>query len=282
MKRENLLGAHMSIAGGIEKSLYSAASIDCTAMQIFTHSNRRWAMSNPTQESIEKFNEARIQTGITHIIIHASYLINLGSEKEDIVNKSVHALNQELNIANDYAIDYVVLHPGSGQQNQEATIKQIAELINKIFKINKTKINILLENMAGQGNQVAHTFEQLALLRSLISDKKRIGFCLDTCHAWAAGYDFSTPSKYKTMWQDFDSILGIDNLKAIHLNDSKNILNSHVDRHAEIGKGKIGLETFELIMNDNRLDHIPKVLETPKKDLDDYSKNLKLLRSLIK
>ena len=276
-----LLGAHMSIAGGIQNAYYKGASIHCTTLQFFTHSNRQWAMKPLTKETIENVKLAQQQTGITHSMVHASYLINLASTNTLTQEKSIVMLRKELEHCAQLGIKHLVLHPGY-HPSQEEGISLISEGISELLVQDSSDVMILLENMAGQGSQIGSTFEQLAALRKAITNKKRIGFCLDTCHLWAAGYDFSTEKGYERVWDEFDTILGLKHLKAIHINDSKKGLDSHVDRHADIGKGTIGLEAFRLIMNDPQLAKIPKVLETPGKELPEYAKNMKILLSLMK
>lgn len=276
-----LLGAHMSIAGGIYKALQRGASIDCTAIQIFTHSNRSWSLKQLTEEDKKNFASAKKETHISSVIVHASYLINLASKTIDTVKKSIEMLEQELIRCDFLGIKYLVLHPGSGNKNEKEALNQVIKGINKIFDKKNSEAILLLENMAGQGSSITYKFEQLAYLKSGINNNKRIGFCFDTCHAWAAGYDFSNKTKYKNMWEEFDKILDINNLKAIHMNDSKKGCGSKIDRHANIGKGTIGLDAFKLFMNDERFSNVPKILETPDKDLKGYEKNLVILKKLL-
>lgn len=276
-----LLGAHMSIAGGIENAYYSAASIDCTALQFFTHSNRQWAIKPLTSDMIELVKQAKEKTGITHAMVHASYLINIASTSAETRKRSKDTLRKELERCAEIGVPHLVLHPGSHPSPKEG-IAMVSEGINEIFSQESSNVMILLENMAGQGNSLGSTFEQLSGLRKGIKNKKRIGFCIDTCHLWAAGYDFSTKKGYTRVWDEFNSILGLEHLKAIHINDSKQKLDSHVDRHADIGKGTIGLEAFRLIMNDPKLAQVPKVLETPGKEPAEYAANMKILLNLMK
>ncbi len=275
-----LLGAHMSVAGGIDQAYYRGASINCTAIQFFTHSNRQWHIKPLDQATIDAVQEAQKKTGIVSMV-HASYLINLGSDSAQTVKKSASTLQKELELCHQLSVPTLVLHPGSGKDPQTA-MKQIADALSEILDADKGTTTIALELMAGQGGQVGKTFEQLAFMKSHIKNKKRIGFCIDTCHLWAAGYDFSTEKGYHQVFKEFDSAIGFSHLKAMHMNDSKQKLGSHVDRHQEIGQGTIGLEAFRLIMNDPHLRHAPKVLETPKKELEDYAHNMKILRDLIK
>ncbi len=276
-----LLGAHVSIASGIENAYYRGASINCTALQFFTHSNRQWAIKPLSEDTIEKTKEAQKKTGITHAMVHASYLINLASTTAETRKKSKNMLRIEIEHCAKLGIKHLVLHPGTNPNAKEG-IQMISDSISELFETNTSDVTILLENMAGQGNQIGYRFEQLAALREGISDKKRIAFCIDTCHLWAAGYDFSTEKGYQQVWDEFNATLGLQHLKAIHINDSKKGCDSHVDRHADIGKGTIGLEAFRLIMNDPHFIQVPKVLETPGKELSEYAVNMKLLLSLLK
>jgi deoxyribonuclease-4 len=278
-KHSVFLGAHMSIAGGIENAYYKGASIGCTALQLFTHSNRQWAMKKLTTESIEKVHTARKETGITHAAVHASYLINLASSNADTRRKSKEMLEHELNHCEALGIQLLIMHPGSNNSYEEGGAL-ISEAINEIFEKNRSNVMILLENMAGQGSQIGYRLDHLAFLKQNIRQNSRIGFCIDTCHLWAAGYDFSKENGYQKVWGEIDSILGREHIHAIHLNDSKQTLNSHVDRHANIGEGTIGLEGFRLIMQDEYLKNIPKILETPGEELSEYAHNMKILLDL--
>lgn len=276
-----LLGAHMSIAGGIENAYYRGASIDCTAIQFFTHSNRQWAMKKLTKDTILQVKKAQKETGIAHAVVHASYLINVASTSPETRQKSKNMLRMELEYCSLLGIKYLVLHPGSNPLLEEG-ISLISQGLNELFDADQSNTVVLLENMAGQGNQIGSTFDQLAAIKSAVHNKKRIGFCIDTCHLWAAGYDFSNEKNYKQVWDEFDTILGLKHLKAIHINDSKQPCDSHVDRHENIGKGTIGLEGFTLLMNDSRLIAIPKLLETPGKELTDWDKNMTTLKNLLR
>jgi len=279
-----LFGAHMSIAGGLEKSLERGESIGCTAIQIFLKSNRQWASKPLTDHEAELFRNALSQSSVKSVIAHATYLVNLGATDAALSKKSIISLAQELDRCHELTIPYLVLHPGSAVGKAESdTLKQIANNLNEIFSIHKGSTKILLENMAGQGTALCAKFEQLAQLYELSSFKERLGFCLDTCHAFAAGYNFTDQESYANFWKEFDAVVGLEKLKAIHVNDSKKDLGSRVDRHEDIGKGKIGLKAFELLFNDERFFDIPKVLETPKDGdhLADDARNMATIISLI-
>jgi len=280
-KNKILIGAHMSIAGGLHKAFDRAIETDSTTMQIFTHSNRQWAFKDIPQEEIEKFKAAQQETAIIPVV-HASYLINLCSESQEVQQKSKVALEKELHVAEELGIEYVVVHPGYGSLSKSVLINNLAKYVNQILDKTGKRASILFENMAGQKNAICSSFEELADVYDKIENKARIGFCLDTCHAWAFGYDFSTEEGFKKMLKNFDSIIGINKLKVIHLNDSKKSLASKADRHERIGKGTIGLYAFELIMNDKKLADIPKILEIPFDTIKDYKHDIDLLRSLIR
>lgn len=281
-KNPILLGAHMSISGGKHRAFERGESIGCTAIQLFTKNNRQWKAKPLNQEEIELFKTTAKQSSIQSLVAHATYLINIGSPNKIIEKKSVDAVIIELKRCNALGIPYLVLHPGSHlNTDEESCIKRIATNLNKILKATPGKTMLLLETMAGQGSTVCHTFETIAHIIKQSKYKHRLGVCFDTCHAFVAGYDFRTQKTYDAMWKEFDHIIGLNKLKVIHINDSKRELGSKVDRHAEIGKGKLGLQAFRLLCNDKRFFNIPKILETPMKELDDHLKNMKIIYSLL-
>jgi len=278
-----LLGAHMSIGGGFTKAIERAESIGCTAIQIFTKSNRQWYAKPLQKEEIELFKKTWKKSSIQSIVVHAAYLINIGSSQKELEHKSVNSLINELERCRDLSIPYLILHPGSySKTDEEKSVQQIAHNLDTALAAVDGKISILLETMAGQGNNFCSSFEQIAAIIKHSKHKNRLGACLDTCHIFAAGYDFSTKQGYTAMWKQFDDTIGLNKLHAIHVNDSKTECGSRVDRHAHIGKGKIGLEGFRLLFNDKRFKHIPKILETPYETIEDYIPNLETIYSLIK
>lgn len=277
-----LLGAHISGAGSLHEALLIGDKLGCTTIQIFTKSNRRWAFDLIDQEEQKLFIKTQNMTSIKIVVSHAGYLINLCSPKKDIFEKSLKGLRAELERCKQLHIPYLVLHPGSRLDSTEQdAIKQLAEGIDALLESYKGKTMILLENMAGQGSSMGAHFEQLAEMREKITHKKLVGFCLDTCHAFAAGYTFSTASDYEAFIKHFDKAIGLTHLKVMHVNDSMREYNSHVDRHEWIGKGKIGIEAFAALMNDQRLNNIPKIIETPFETLKDHQRNLSVLQKLI-
>jgi len=282
-KQPLLLGAHISVAGGFEKAIERGESIGCTAIQIFTKSNRQWKAKPITDAEATTFKKACKRSNIIQSVgAHASYLINLGSPKADIAEKSVFALRDEILRCEQLGIPYLVVHPGSclGTDEQEC-LERIAHNLDSAFQSTTGTTQVLLETMAGQGNVTCHQFEQIATIYKHTKNKKLLGVCLDTCHIFAAGYRFDTPEQYASLWKQFDTIIGRKLLKMIHLNDSQKELGSRVDRHEDIGKGKIGLQAFELLMNDPTLFDVPKILETPKECLEDDLRNMQQLTDLL-
>jgi len=286
MPQKTLLGAHLSIGGGFWQAIARAHQIGANCLQIFTKSNRQWAAKKITNEDVEKFLEAQKNFKINKIIVHASYLINLASEKKDVQEKSIKALAHEISRCQLLQIPYLVLHPGSNpSENIFEACQQIAKNINAAFKITPPKETmVLLETMAGQGTTIGKKFEDLAEIIKHVTSKKNIGVCIDTCHIFAAGYEFDNEKSYKKLWKSFDEIIGLEKIKAIHINDSKKEFASCVDRHDHIGKGNIKTESFKLLMNDKKFNNIIKIIETPKStdDLKHDKENLDILKSYIK
>lgn len=281
-KHKLLLGAHMSIAGGYENAIYAGQAIGCTAIQIFTRSNRQWGLKRLTAQEVLAFKKAWENSCILEVVAHCTYLINIGSPKMATLKRSKMALENELQICQALGIPNLVLHPGSRlDSSQEACIKQIAQTLDEVLENNPGESKILLETMAGQGTGVGYKFEQIASIFDMCKHKKRLGVCLDTCHIFAAGYDFRAQKDYENMVQEFDNIIGLKNLKAMHINDSKKDLASKVDRHEEIGQGKLGLEPFKFIFNDERFFDVPKILETPVGTLESYAENMRVIRGLL-
>ncbi len=281
-KHNLLLGAHISIAGGLEKAIERGESIGCTTIQIFIKNNRQWHAKKLSASQIKSFKSAVQKSSIKSIVAHATYLINLGSSNKETEEKSIIAIKEELKRCDDLNIPYLVLHPGSYlKTNEKACIDQVSNNLNEIFKTTPSKAMILLETMSGQGTGICYKFEQIAQLYKQSKFKKKLGICFDTCHAFAAGYDFRTRPTYEKMWKNFDQIIGLQHLKVIHVNDSKRLLGSRVDRHADIGKGQLDLNAFRLLFNDQRFFDIPKILETPKETLKDDLKNMEVIKKLL-
>lgn len=284
-KNQYLLGSHMSVAGGFFNAIADGMEVGCTAIQIFTKSNRQWKSRSITDEESKLFIDAQKKSTIKAVVSHASYLINLGSITPDVQKKSFDALIDEVKRCHQLEIPYLVLHPGTAEVGvKDETLHQTGKYIDQVIEeTSDYPVTILIETMAGQGKSIGSSFEDLAMILNQVNNKSRIGVCFDTCHAFAAGYDIRTETGYKKTLKDFDTTIGLQHLKAFHMNDSKKSLNSRVDRHENIGEGFIGLKAFELILNDPRFANIPKILETPQmEDLNNDKKNMQALLNLIK
>jgi deoxyribonuclease-4 len=279
-----LLGAHMSIAGGVDKSLLEGKKVECEAIQIFTRSSRQWAAHPYGKEEIELFRLNRKETGIGTIVAHDSYLLNLGSPDGALRKKSIAAFIDELERCETLGIAALIAHPGAHMGAGELEgIKTIARSLDQVHAACPGfKVNVALEITAGQGSCLGYRFEQIRDIIDATKESGRLRVCFDTEHAFAAGYDFRSKDGYASTFEEFDKLVGIDRLAAFHLNDSKKELGSRVDRHDHIGHGQLGVEAFRHLLNDRRFWGIPMCLETPKgKDLKEDRENLTLLRSLI-
>jgi deoxyribonuclease-4 len=283
-KQKILLGAHMSIGGGVHMAIERGCSIKCTAVQMFVKNNMQWFARPLMREEIRAFLEHRQRGELLSIFAHANYLINLAATNPQFLENSIRALSEELTRAGQLELPFLVLHPGAHLgAGETAGLDKIVSSINRVFrKIPKVKTKIALETTAGQGSCLGHRFEQIAHIIENVREPERLCVCLDTAHVFAAGYDIGSESGVKKTFREFDRVIGRDRLAAIHLNDSKTPRGSRVDRHQHIGKGEIGLDAFRFIMRDRRFANIPKVLETPKsKELREDVANLKTLRGMI-
>src|SRR6266436_27185 len=279
-----LLGAHMSIRGGVTKAIERARSIDCTAMQMFVKNNMQWFARPLRREEIRAFIDHVQRRELLSIFAHANYLINLAAVNPQFHTNSIRALSEELARADQLGLPFLVLHPGAHLgAGEEAGLEKIVAAINRVFRKNpKVKTRIALETTAGQGSCLGHRFEQIAYIIQSVREPERLCVCLDTAHVFAAGYDIGSEAGTKKTFREFDRVIGFDRLAAIHLNDSKTARGSRVDRHRHIGKGQIGQDAFRFIMRSRRFPKIPKVLETPKgKDLREDVANMKTLRGLL-
>jgi deoxyribonuclease-4 len=281
-----LLGAHMSIEGGLHRAFERISLVEGESLQIFSKNQRQWKAPLLPVSEIKLFNKAWEQWGKGPVAIHDSYLINLANPDTIKANRAVSAFADEISRAANLDIPYLIMHPGSHVgSGSEKGLAQLTANLDLAFKQagDMAPVMVLLETTAGQGTGLGSSFEELAYVISHSDYSDLLGVCFDTCHAFAAGYDISTRVGYKKTFDAFDAIIGLDRLKFFHLNDSKKGLDSRVDRHEHIGRGKIGLDAFRRLMNDPRFVHHPMVLETPKeKDLKKDIANLTLLRNLIK
>ena len=275
-----LLGVHCSVAGGLLNAFTEAAQLGIDTFQMFTQNQRQWGNKVITDSEGNEFRAAQQASDIAITFSHSSYLINLASGKDDLLEKSTKTLCGEVERCTALGLAFTVLHPGSAKDlGEEGAIISIAQQLNTVIRQTPdSTVRILLENTAGQGASIGRNFQQLQSIYQRIESKNRIGFCIDTCHAFAAGYDIRTAGGFEDMMAEFDGLLGLDKLYCLHLNDSKGDCGSKLDRHDHIGHGKLGLEPFRKAMQ--QFAHIPKVVETAK--VDDWDeKNLELLRSLI-
>jgi deoxyribonuclease-4 len=281
--KEQLLGAHTSIAGGLLKSVERTLSIGANAAQIFVKNNKQWFAADLQETEIKAFKNA-VKDKKLWFCGHAGYLINPGITNAENHEKSLQSLEQEILRAEALGLPFTVLHPGNhGGKGEEVGLQAILESLNEIIDITKgCRIKIALETTAGQGSSLGHKFEHIAWLLEHLKVPERFGVCVDTAHLFAAGYDIREKTGFDATFKEFDKMIGYKQLLLIHSNDSKAPLGSRVDRHEHLGKGKIGLKAFEFIMKSDKLAEVPKILETPKtEDLQEDRENLAILKSFI-
>ncbi len=278
-----ILGAHVSIAGGVQNAPLNGKKIGCDAIQMFAKNQTQWKAKPFTEENIAGFKENLASSGICAVVIHDSYLINLCAPDENKLRMSLDAFVDELERAAALGVSCVVTHPGSHLgKGEDWGIARIAESLDEIHgRTPGIGVMTLLETTAGQGTNLGYAFEQIAAMREKVQDPSRVGVCIDTAHMFAAGYDLKSPDGYENTWKEFADVIGFEHLKAVHLNDSKKPLGSRVDRHEHIGAGFLGSDLFRRMVNDDRFADLPGVLETPGGE-EDFQRNLQLLRSFIK
>jgi deoxyribonuclease-4 len=274
----------MSIGGGVSAAVERIARVEGRALQLFTKSSNQWSYPPIPDGEAERFRSLREEHGVRFAFAHDSYLINLASPDDALREKSRRAFLDEVDRADLLGLDFIVFHPGAHMgQGAEAGCRRVAGELNAVLEARPdSRVMLLIENAAGQGTTLGRTFEELDAIRSAIGSKDRVGFCFDTCHAFAAGYDLRTEEGYRATMTAFAKACGIENLRAFHVNDSKKGLDCRVDRHEHIGKGMMGLEPFRLLLNDPRFSDRPMVLETPKsEDLHEDAENLAVLKKLL-
>ena len=277
------IGAHVSAGGGVENAPINAHQIGATAFALFTKNQRQWEAKPLTPESISAFKNNCEKYGYQphQVLPHDSYLINLGHPENDGLHKSRIAFLDEMQRCEQLGLDRLNFHPGShlNQISEEKCLANIAESINWV--LNQTSgVIAVIENTAGQGTNLGFSFYQLKKIIDQVEDKSRVGVCIDTCHAYSAGYDLKTKAGFEKVFHEFEEVVGFGYLKGMHLNDSKKELGSRVDRHDSLGTGTLGLEVFECIMNDSRFDGIPLILETPNEEL--WADEIKILKNMQK
>ncbi len=276
-----LLGAHVSIAGGVSRAFQRAADIGATAMQVFTKNANRWQASPLPAKEIKAFAAAWQASDVVSVIAHDSYLINLAAPEGENRTRSMAAFIDEMERCAQLGIGGLVMHPGAHlDAGEEIGLQRIAEALRSIFAAAPPQVTILLENTAGQGSYLGHRFEHLAAIMDQVP-QGRFGVCLDTCHAFAAGYDLGSAQGYQKLMEECERLIGIERIAAFHINDSQKAQGSRVDRHAHIGKGHIALDAFAALMQDTRFVAVPKILETaPGENNCHHLEELALLRQL--
>lgn len=277
-----LLGVQVSIEGKIHEACARAARLGCNTMQIFSRNPQRWRDDFLKAEEIEEFKEKRREAGIGPVFVHIPYLINLASPNPKLYNASIEAYIEDILEAHTLGVEYIVTHMGSHKQTSEqAGLERLTRALDTIIqKTNAAKTGILLENTAGSGSWLGYKFSHQKKVIDGLKDKARVGLCLDTAHAYLAGYDIATAEGLEGMLQEMQKLVGLGLLKMIHLNDAKDKLGSLHDRHEHIGKGKIGMEGMRRIINHPELRDVPFILETPKKTEEEDAMNLNTVRSL--
>lgn len=270
----------MPTGKGLGDAVRRGHAIGCTAVQVFTSSPQMWKAAAVTPEKVKDFQAACQETGITCVVSHDSYLVNLCAPNPEIHEKSIHGLKGEIERCAAYGIAYVVSHMGSHMdQGEEVGLKRTAETALQVLAESSDSVMLLAETTAGQGSALDYRFEQIAKLLELMGGHARMGVCLDTCHIFAAGYDIRTEDAYGETFETFERLIGIQHIKAIHCNDSKNGLGTRKDRHDHIGKGHIGMEAFRMLVNDPRFENVPILLETPDAETE-HETNLNVLKGL--
>jgi len=281
-KDELLIGAHVSAAGGAYKALLAGKEIGATTVQLFTANQKRWDAKPFDSNSIKLWKEALEKTGLKELMSHDSYLINLGAPNPEILEKSRKAFLEEIERCHALEISYLNFHPGAAlKEDPQLCLDRIVEsLLSFEGQIAKGKTRLLLETTAGQGSAQGWRFEQLAYIISKVQGRIPIGVCIDTCHIFVAGYDIRTKEAWNSTLNEFDEVIGLKHLYAFHVNDSVKGLGSRVDRHKPLGEGLIGIESFQILMQDPRTRFIPKYLETPDPGL--WQMEIRQLRDLAR
>ena len=277
------LGVHVSISGSIDLSIDRARSLNLNTFQIFTRNPRGWKFSNLKEIDIDNFKRKVLSENILSVVCHMQYLPNLSSPRDDVYNISIKTLSSELDRCNQLDIDYVVTHIGSHLgSGLDAGLTRVINACNTALSNSSNNSMIILENTSGTKNNVGSKFEELKYIFDNINDKSRIGFCFDTCHAFAAGYDLSSNESVISTFNEFDRIIGLKYLKIIHLNDSKGELGNGLDRHQHIGKGNIGNIGFRQLLKNNIIKKLPLILETPIDENYGDKENIKQIKLLAK
>jgi deoxyribonuclease-4 len=279
-----LLGVHISGVSGLPKVFAQAKELGCNTLQVFSRNPQQWRSRDITPEDIEEFKQAQADAKIKPVFVHIPYLINLASPNPRLYKASIEAYVEDIQEASLLGADYIVTHMGSHKETTEVGgLKRLSRALNRIIERTKeTSVGILLENTSGSGSWLGYKFSHHKKVLGRLKDPRRVGLCLDTAHAYSAGYDLASPEGLERLLGQIDKAVGLSLLRLIHLNDSKAELGSHKDVHEHVGKGRIGLEGLRRIVNHPRLRDLPFILETPKKEEGDDARNLKTVRKLRK
>jgi deoxyribonuclease-4 len=276
------LGVHVSIAGGVEKALLRARELGCSAMQIFSRNPRGWKTSPLSSRAIDAFREAVAHKEFDPIVVHTPYLLNLAAADRALHRQSILALALDIKRAEQLGVRYVVTHLGSARERGKAFgLHQVVKALQTVM-FQDSPVSILLENSAGAGNSMGTWFAEFQEIIEGVGKNERVGVCFDSCHGFAAGYDFRSAETTEAMVREIDQTIGLQRLALLHLNDCVGSLGSHLDRHEDIGKGKIGLTGFRSLLSHPSLRRVPMILETPKKTPQDDLKNLSRIRNLLR
>ena len=277
------IGVHVSIAGKIYEALERARALGCNTIQIFSRNPRGWQVQGFDKSDLSKFSELKAKYDIVPIAVHIPYIINLATPDDGLYERSIAAYIEDINRADalgaEYFITHLGSHKGSGEDNG---IKRFSKALSLILKKAKPKAMILLENTAGSGDSIGYKFEHIKIILDLVGNPKNVGVCLDTAHAFEAGYDIKTKAGFQKTFNLFDKLIGLNSIKVVHFNDSLSLLGSHVDRHQHLGKGEIGLEALGRIINHPGLKSAAFIMETPKESDKDDKRNIAIARKMCK
>jgi len=277
-----IIGGHMSIGGGFRDAPARARDIGLDAMQVFTKNQRQWIAKPLNMEDVHGYMENMKKYDIKITVAHASYLVNLAAPDDEKFKKSIDSMLHELQRCDILNIPYLVFHPGAHMgKGEKEGLKRIVDGLNSIIdKMENINARIAIETTAGQGTNLGYKFDHIAYMLDNVSDKSKVKVCMDTCHIFAAGYELRSKEGYEKTMEEFEKMIGFENLKVVHLNDSEKSLGSRVDRHAQIGRGYIGKEGFRNILNDFRFKDIPLILETPGGEAL-YGEDLKMIKEIL-
>jgi len=275
-------GFHISIAGGFSRIVERAEARGCETIQFFSRNPRGWNYSPLNKKEVKAFRSSVQSSHLSPIFLHMPYLPNIASSKSKFYKRSIHSIAADLQRAEDLGAHYLIIHIGHRMESsEEQAIEAVSQGIDQAFEKVKNGVMLLMENTAGQGTEIGYTFDQIRKIIDRVPDRERIGVCLDTAHSFEAGYDLSNKDGIENTLEDFDQTVGLRRLHLLHLNDSKTPLGSRKDRHWHIGEGHIGREGFRCLVNHPSLNHLPGIMETPRKDTVEDLKNMQVIRSLV-